>query len=185
MFDNIFDIQMFADGDETDTSTTTPLYDLDDVMTVEHGIKVVKRTSYLLDKKLGKLESATEGNILIFDSDGGVTDSGSAIATNEEFLAVLNEFMPISPNLVVDSSDVTIVSGENAAVNVTRLGDGAITVETDTALEGVTFAVEDSTITFTNASAIAGTGVYIVKVAGTDIFNPETTTINVTGASAG
>ena len=168
---NNFDIQRFAN------------YDLNDTMTIAHGIKILTRISYLLGKKANSVDNATEGDLAIFDSDSNIADSGYGVATNDEFLAMLNEKLPVSPNLTLSDTEFDLASGASSDVTVTSLSDGAITVEATTALEGVSYAVNNSTITFSNASATTGTSVYTVKVAGTDIFNPESATITITATT--
>ncbi len=46
--------------------------------------------------KINKVSGATAGNFAVFDSDGGVADSGSRFATDAEFTAMLNEIFPVS-----------------------------------------------------------------------------------------
>lgn len=46
--------------------------------------------------KISKVSGATAGNFAVFDSDGGVADSGSRFATDAEFTAMLNEIFPVS-----------------------------------------------------------------------------------------
>ena len=174
-----FDIQLFAD--ETDTA----LYDLDDVLTMAHGVKLANRTKYLIDQKIGIVENATSGNVAVFDSDGGIADSGHGIATNDEFLAMLNDNLPNSNKLSLSATDFTLAAGASTDVTVTRLGDGAISVSNTTVLEGLAYEISDTTITFSNSSATEGTGVFKIDVEGTAIFNPSSTTVSITGSSAG
>ena len=46
--------------------------------------------------KVNKFTGATAGNICIFDSDGGVSDTGIKFATDAEFTAMLDEVFPVS-----------------------------------------------------------------------------------------
>lgn len=46
--------------------------------------------------KVDKVTTATAGNFAVFDSDGGVADSGARFATDAEFTAMLNEIFPVS-----------------------------------------------------------------------------------------
>ena len=46
--------------------------------------------------KVDKVSGATTGNFAVFDSDGGVADSGSRFSTDAEFTAMLNEIFPVS-----------------------------------------------------------------------------------------
>lgn len=48
--------------------------------------------------KVDKFTGATAGNICIFDSDGGISDTGVKFATNAEFTAMLDEVLPSSGN---------------------------------------------------------------------------------------
>lgn len=167
-----FNIQRFA-GD----------YDLNDTMTIAHGIKILNRVAYLLGKKANSVDNGVEGDLVTFDSDSNLTDSGYGIATNEEFIAMLNEKLPVSPKLELSATEFELASGTNTDVTVTTISDGAITVEATTELEGITYEISDTTITFTNASATTGTGVYTVNVAGTDVFNPESATVTITATT--
>lgn len=133
--------------------------------------------------KVDKVRTEVEGNFAAFDSDGGIADSGYSVATNAEVIEMLNGiFGRMNPNLAVSPSNLTITSGNTYNVTVTRLGDGTISVTETTALAGVTYEVNDMTITFTNTSATEGTGVYTVTLAQTDNYASATAVINVTGA---
>ncbi len=87
-----------------------------------------------------------------------------------------------SPELSVDDDDITLAAGASTTVTVSRLGDGVISVTPQSALEGVTYSVSGTSITFTNSTASSGTGAYIVTCAETGQYSAGMAFINVTAA---
>ena len=70
-------------------------------------------TRLLLDEKVNRILTATEGNLVSFDSDGNIQDSTFSIVTEEKVDEVLDTIFPIFretfTNPYVDSTDTTFV----------------------------------------------------------------------------
>lgn len=94
-----------------DASALVDIYTASDTSIVVSGYKLKVRVSAAANNaitvkndglhvdisgKIDKVSGATAGNFAVFDSDGGVVDSGSRFATDAEFTAMLNEIFPVS-----------------------------------------------------------------------------------------
>ena len=135
--------------------------------------------------KVDKVRTAVKDNFAVFDSDGGISDSGYCVADDADVIEMLNTILgKASAAAEVDSDTVTVTNGGEVTLNVTRRGNGAITISEDTALSGITYSVDGTSVTFTNSGATEGTGIYNLNVAATDNYESATIKVSVTATSA-
>ena len=155
-------------------NSDTNIAQTSDVVT---GNTYVDITGFSMDANLAGAQ--TVFNKILGDIAGATFDTDTTLRI---YTVTVDEKQ--SPALRLSESDVDIAAGSSANVTVTRNGTGAISVTPQSALEGVTYTVDGTTITFTNATATEGEGTYIVTCAETNDYSAGMAFVTINGTDA-